>query len=109
MRTLRVRRPAVVARVVGVHGVDLDPGEFGGQGEIELGFDIGDDELRFVRYDGQFEAVGGRVADDVDERQQLGHVHRGFARQLQVPEVLGLARFERFLRRDRSTLPSPEL
>ena len=48
MRAVRIGRPAVVARVIGVHGVDVDASEFGSQREVELRFDVGNHKLRFI-------------------------------------------------------------
>ena len=80
MRTGGVGRPAVVTGVVGVHGVDIHAREFGGEGEIELRFDVGDDELRLVEDRWQRQVVDRRVTHDVDECEQLRHVGAGLAR-----------------------------
>ena len=88
----RVGGPAVVAGVVGVHGIHIDARQFGGECEIELRADIGHDELHFVRHGGQRQVVGIGVFDDVDEGEELRHVHARLARQLEVPEIDRLAR-----------------
>ena len=67
--TLRVGRPAVVARVKRVHRVDIDAGEFGSQREIDLRADVGDDELRFIGDARQRHIELRRVANDFHERE----------------------------------------
>ena len=48
VRAMRIGRPAVVARVEGIHGVDIDTGELGRQRQVDLRAGVHDHKLWLV-------------------------------------------------------------
>ena len=91
VRAVRVGGPAVETGIEGVQRVEFDAGKLRRQREVELALDINLGELRLVFDARQLEVVLRRILDDIDQRHQSRHVGAGFLRQLQVPEIGGLA------------------
>ena len=87
MRSGRIGRPAVVARVVGIQRVEIDAGKFSGKRKIELPADIGHGKLRLITNIGKCQAEGCRVFDDRDQCDQSWHIGLGLFGQRETEEV----------------------
>ena len=86
---LRIRCPAVEARIQQVQFVQVQLRYTCGDGKVNLRTGIDGLEVRLIRDGFENYAMGLGLEDDARERKQTRHIIAGFTRQLQRPEILG--------------------